>query len=497
MARTRRRFGPLFYSIVAVAVISLAVVPFMPTIYEQWTAWKFSRQLADSDARVAHGAALNLANLGRGATWWIIRAIRDQDPKVRKRACEALASSSPKDPARAVEALVTASHDVDPSVRSTAVHQLGEFVCNGSLAKDADLRAKAVRSIAAALEDQGFGVRQTVLWTLSRLGRAVGPAISELDRAVNSPDPAVRAVAARALWNANPEQTRERVASVMLALLTDQSIASEHWEVVKTLGDAIGEEALAAHLVPLLKNSDPAIRKAAVGDLIGLCRNASAQTPAIEEALTHFDATVRREAALYLVANSPQLAPRALDVVVAELASTDESSYACDHVIAVMRNTARDAIPRVARALGDLLARSKNPENRRTIIHSLGRFGPDAREAAPALLEAARTSDRDTAFEATEILAIVDRQVAVNTVPALIEWIKSGHDASLRQRALVALQHVGPAAASAVPALVKIAAEDDSVISAGALAALREVDRSHAEAIELAIMHGTLRSKHD
>ncbi len=154
MPTSRRRYGPLFYVTLALALIGVAAVPFLPKIHEQWTAWELSRQLGDSDSHVRGEAARRLADLGPGATWWIIWKMRHEDPRVRQLACSALVRNAPENTTRAVAALIAASHDADRFVRKAAVDELHEFVISASLATDAGLRVEddfliSLRAIAA------------------------------------------------------------------------------------------------------------------------------------------------------------------------------------------------------------------------------------------------------------------------------------------------------------------------------------------------------------
>jgi hypothetical protein len=69
MARSGRRFGPLFYLTLFGALLVVLSVPFLPTAIVQGRAWRLSRQLLDADPATRQEAAQSLVKLGPTATF--------------------------------------------------------------------------------------------------------------------------------------------------------------------------------------------------------------------------------------------------------------------------------------------------------------------------------------------------------------------------------------------------------------------------------------------
>ena len=123
MARARRRFGPLFCLTMILAVILLASLPFWEAGIQQFRAWQLSLRLHDPDEAVRRDAAEGLVQLGPAAAWWVVRALKDPDPRARVLACS-VAGRTITDAREPAEALLAAVHDPDASVRAAAVGQL-------------------------------------------------------------------------------------------------------------------------------------------------------------------------------------------------------------------------------------------------------------------------------------------------------------------------------------------------------------------------------------
>jgi len=497
MAHPRRRFGPLFRVTALVGLAAIISMPFWPTAHEQWTAWTLSRRLRDPVEPVRRDAAEQLVQLGPRATSWVIGAMRDLSAAVRRLACSILPRTVPEEAGRAVAALVTASRDSDASVRAAAVEQLGAFVSGGPLRTSAASREAALRAIRAALEDKAPPVRDASAWALWNLGPLAKSAVGDLDRALDGPDRSLRVLAAMTLLKIEGTDARPRIAASMTALMEDHSDPFNHWRALHTLKDAIGEEALATKLVPLLRHQDPTVRHGAMADLTIHCPTATTATAGVRDALASTDRMIRGDAALFLVSHHAELAAAALDVLVAEIVNPIEGTYGFSYLIEELKKVSPRSLPRVARSLADALPKTKEPENRTAVILSLGEIGGDASLAVPALLEAASSSDRLVAVRAIASLTRIDPGSAATKMPALLDWMNPGREPAVRLGALAALRDLGPAAATAVPALLKTVDEEDLTISAAAIEALSKIDPPAAVAIKRGIETGALRSQDD
>ena len=151
MKRSRRRFGPLFYATCAVAAVLLISRPFWQMGVEQYRAWRLADQLRHSADPTRRAAVDGLVQLGPAARSWIIRAMRDPDPQVRRLACSILVRAAPDRSEEALDALLVAVKDADPSVRAAAVRQLELIVAGDGSVPDPEVRERALRRSAACL----------------------------------------------------------------------------------------------------------------------------------------------------------------------------------------------------------------------------------------------------------------------------------------------------------------------------------------------------------
>ena len=143
------------------------------------------------------------------------------------------------------------------------------------------------------------------------------------------------------------------------------------------------------------------------------------------------------------------------------------------------------------------LARVSQPESRVNAIMALGEIGPEAKPAVSAVLEESRTADLKIAGSAVEALVKVDPQLAATRLSSLLDWMRSGQVTSVRLSAMASLRDLGPAAATALPALLKVAGEEDLTISAAAIEAISKIDPATGAALKQAIAEGALRSRDD
>jgi len=134
-----------------------------------------------------------------GIEHWVAALRSDNDPKVRARAVEALASSGD---ARVIEPLVQALHDKHWDVRRRAAWALGH------------LGEPAVEPLMRALQDWQWDVRRKVAWALGNLRdrRAVEPLI----RAVQDERADVREQAAWALGHLQDLRAVEPLSAALL-----------------------------------------------------------------------------------------------------------------------------------------------------------------------------------------------------------------------------------------------------------------------------------------
>jgi HEAT repeat protein len=300
----------------------------------------------------------------------------------------------------AIPALTAALKDEDEKVRLATVRSLSEF---GPAAKS------AVPALVALLKDKDAWVRWEADQALEAMGPEAKAAVPLLTELLKDGDGQVRASAAHLLFVMGSEANA--VVPALSALLTDKDVAVRG-AAVFSLGK------LGPTTVPLLTESlhdrEAVVRGDAARALGRIGPQAKAVVPVLVELIKDKDRSVRKSATLALMAIRP--AP------VAELAGFLNS---------------RDMFIRQAAA------------------KSLGRMGPEAKAAIPALIAAL---DKDA--ESCDTVAEALKEIGSASVPPLIEVVKD-KDATNRVAAAKVLGLFGGEAKAAVPALAEFLADED------------------------------------
>jgi HEAT repeat protein len=497
MARARRRFGPLFYVTAGFAVIVAASIPFWETGIQQFRAWQLTKRLHNPVESVRREAAEKLVQLGSSGTWWVIRTLGDPDPRARVLCCSILGRTVTDRTEPIVEALLTAVHDSDPSVRVAAVDQLEALLNGRGSMREEPLREKALMSLRGALDDDTREVRQIAVERLAWLGPRAKSAIGDLERTLTGADKTLRHRAGAALLKIDPETTRPRVIAALSELLADHSVRFEHYQIVQVLVYAQGQEATAAMLAPLLRHPDLETRVQAINDLTGQCWSARSLNSLLIEAMSSGPGGVRDQAALYLVEYDPRLRSRALDVLAEQIVDPLEGTSVYWDLIKDVRNRSRGSLGPLAERLVDRLSRAQKPDSRSNAIMALGEIGPDALTAVPVLLKLSQDADDKTATRAVGALVKIDPKSAATRVTSLIDGMARGRESTVRLSAMASLRDLGPAAMAAIPALLKAADEDDLPIAAGALEAISRIDPTQGIAAKQAMVNDGLKSRDD
>jgi len=130
-------------------------------------------------------------------------------------------------------------------------------------------------------------------------------------------------------------------------------------------------------------------------------------------------------------------------------------------VLSRMGHGAKDAVPTLVRALDDKANRQlMEPINRSVFdlaIETLGKIGPDAKEAVPALSKITTEKDMVNRVNAAESIWKINKDLKL-TMPVFLEGLKS-EDFRACDEALEALDLVGPDGKEAVPLLIKVLAD--------------------------------------
>lgn len=484
----------MFYLTAAVAVVLLGSQPLWEPASRGYRAWRLTRQLRAPDDPSRHETADELVQLGPAATWWVARAARDPDAQVRARCCEILGRLVPQGDDAAAEALLAAAGDGDPSVRACAVRYLEPIAARPGTADAVEsAKDRALAALGAALGDESPIVRQAAAWALATLGPKARPVIGDLERALDGPDRSFRPTVAYVLMRIDPDAERPRVVAVLSGLLADPAVRLEHWRLVSVLASAQGQDATAAMLITLLRGPDDGVRSQAFSDLIIHCRDATSFKSALVEQLEGPHVGLREDAAIELLRYEPGLTPRIIELLAEQMVDPQEGGYMPEYLVQQMREASPGSMAPLAKSLVERLDRARTPAARLNTIRSLWEIGPEARCAIPALLEQSRSDDLSIATRAVEALVKIDPKAAGPRIPAILDWTTSGRDPSVRLAAIGSLRDLGPAAKGAVPALLKLADEQDLAISAAAIEALSRIDPEAGAALKHAIEHGASR----
>jgi HEAT repeat protein len=492
--KSRRRFGPLSYTTAGIALLVILSRPFWETTTEQFAAWRLSRQLRDPTKATREQAATKLVRLGPAATSWVIRAMRNGDPRVRETACSILMQTMPERPDEALAALLAAAKDSDPLVQWNALMQLEQWIARAGSSPEKVVVDPAIRALGDALGDISGLVRWQAASSLATVGPQARSVVGALDRALDDPEKPVRIGAAEALLRIDADRTRARVIAALSPMLKDPPRRLEHYKLVAILTSAQGQEATAAMLVPLLKDADPETRMTVIQDLTTHCSGARAVRPAMIEALRGDDPGLRQEAAVFFLAREPDTAGRTIDALLERITNPTEGSHFGWAVVSRLRLYDWSAVKPLTRKLLELLDRSTRPATRAFAIAALGETRREALAAVPLLMELSKEKDLEVASRAVEALVKIDPRAAAKKIPTLCDWVTPAHHISIRQRAIASLRDLGPDARTAIPALIDLASDEDRAISAGAIEAISKIDPPTGKTLKQAIVRSDVES---
>jgi len=222
-------------------------------------------------------------------------------------------------------------------------------------------------------------------------------------------------------------------------------------------------------LVEALESPDPEARWMAAARLGELGPAAQEAVPALVCALDDPDNTVRMYVigALYRIGPSAKSAVPALIRGLAADREIDRSG--CAGALGMIGPDARAAVPLIA----EMLEEEKDPNTRTCAAKALGRIGPAARDAVSALERVLADNEVRSYVRIAAARALWritgDAEKAVPVLVSVLEGDKGNWVAAL------ALAEIGPAAAAAVPAVEKVAGQEDSFTVGVALEALWKI----------------------
>jgi HEAT repeat protein len=440
--------------------------------------------LKDADRVVREVSALALRRLGpeaKAAVPALVEVLRqDKDEFVRWKAAYALRHIGLE--AKIVPDLLEACKDVLANVHWEAQGTLQQ-IGPGPEGK------AAVPALIKALEDKKWSVRAIAAECLGRVGPDAKAALPALLKLLKDEKSQVRCEAAEAVGRirggADPAAA---IAALLDLLLREDRVTGNSCAYALV---EIGEPAVPA-LVQALESKTTA-REYAVIALQEAGPPAKAAVPALIRRLQEDDDPHVRSPSAYALGRIGPAAKAALPALTKALRDSD------GHV----RINAADALRRIDNSSAGVPAlievcKDPGPSNRCTAAMVLGDFGPAAKDAVPALLELLKDSDPyipsyaafalwQVAKHERAIPALIDTGPASEflgrigpeakaAVPALIR-AAGDKDAFAAFRAIDALGRIGPEARTALPVIRPFLKSGD-VRQVAAAFALWQIERS-------------------
>jgi HEAT repeat protein len=397
-----------------------------------------------ADENVCKGTAhvlIRMGPRGTGAVPALIEVLqrRNAVPGVREEVAEALGRIG--EPAAAiVPALIAALKDDNAMVRQKAAESLGWI--------GAPARA-ATPALLVTLKDDKEKVAGAACWSLGRLGGANVP--RSLLEVLQGDRDGPADVAGQALWQMGRDS--KEVVPALVALLSKPPKETGRARTLLVLLGPIAVPDLAA----ALDKGEPAVQQAAAEVLGQIGPVAREAVSALAKNLQDKPLPVKMAAALALA----QIDPTRQDAVPL-LADSLDNQAAVD-ALAFLGPNAHDAATALIAAL-----KHRDKAIRDAVRHALARIGP---RAVPKLIDALKNGNGDVAILAAEALGAI--------LPPPTEAVAALRQALKRDRAHAAvyaraLSWIGPPAHDVVPDLIDLLG--DAVSRADTAAALVRID---------------------
>ena len=416
-----------------------------------------AKQLADADHAVVLAAMHSLADIGAPAVPFLVEALKN--PSSRYWAEVALAEIGPA-AAAAVEPLAASAAEGEIPERLQAI------LCLAAIGEPAASAASAVTSVLDSNEES---LRLAAAFALGRMRSPAADA--SLKKAVAGNDPFVAAVAAWALARIHPDDkalVADAVSRLRKQVASDDPEARAAGvagltELAESLDDATRTE-LADAFLSLL--SDPH-RKVEQRAGAGLIRLGASGVPALRAKIT--DPALRLKVIEVLGALGTSAKPALADLIAAVGDADEEVRGDAAVAIAAIGAEAAEAVPSLQKVVTDA---SLPAGVRYAAVYALGRIGPSASAAEPALRELVGSDDELMATVAVWAALKIkpdDQELRELAVPRLRRALRGDRE-MVRLEAAVALGDIGAPAASAVP-ILELVAEDDPMVAVRAAAA--------------------------
>jgi HEAT repeat protein len=355
-------------------------------------------------------------------------AVLANDKEADRRAGAAIVlGTMVRDAKSAEDALKNALKDTDPRVR---LH-----VADAYLLVTNETRTP-MPVLLAALKDKDIGLRRFAAQIVAGMGKEASPALPQLLEALKDQDDRVAGSLIRGL----SQMGRDAVPAIPVLV-----------EIVRDGGDSQARSNAVHALMPFGREA-----KEAVPALLDMLKNSRNDRSAAVMALAK-------------IATPTEALPAFVEV----LTEPSREREPGEHVIA-------EALvqfgPAAVGSVAELL-QHKRAEVRIRAINVLVRFGKQAQNIVPQLIDVMDDKDEDVALGAAEAVWSIDRRPEV--LPHFVRALKA-KTANNRARAARGLRYLGAAAKPAVPELIAACKDVDSSVRREAYRALSLVDNETA-----------------
>lgn len=390
--------------------------------------------LGDKSADVRNDAGLALSEIGAPAVA-AVEAASKTSTAAAISACDVLAAIGP-DAKSAVPTLLKLLEDEGPMVSWHAARALGEIGASPET---------VIPALVKGLQSPVAENRAASAVAIGSYGAAAKGSVAAVAALWKDREPSVRIAACHALGEMGP-------AAAGAVVQLDKALDDEVGTVTLAAADALGRvgESAVAPLTARLK--DPGLRQLAAAVLGGMGPVAKGSVPVLIKLLDEQDLPTRRAALLALASIGPD-AKDAAPALRKKLETADDRGRA-GAVYGLVKILGKEALP-------ELKAASKvknNPQLQLASAWGLLTLEPENPEHV---------------------------QIAL---PLLIEGLAKAEVPVARKECAAALGHLGKAAESAIPALLKATADPDASVRAEATGALAEVGPTAKGVLENAVV---------
>lgn len=376
----------------------------------------------------------------------LVASLKSSEIAVKLQAIDELGALRAK-AADAVAPLTELLKDNDAKVRAHAVHSLGEI---GEAAKS------AMPAIIDLVKDPDELVRRQVVRAVLAIRPGPQVTVPLCVKLLEDSDPGVRL----RVLNAIAAAGSDAVPGLIEALKNEKAT---YWAcvILRDLGP-VAKDAVPALIETLQTNSNPAVRREVLLTLAAMGETASSATSQIAKAIGDEQTRV---AATYALGRIGRI-PAGTEEIIRTNAASDDKLLSITSLWALARVHPEDQNLR-REVMEQLINRLKDEDElvRTAASRSLASLPPAPEITVPIWEKALQNADEQTVLYALDAVA----EIGAPAVPRLTDALK--HE-KLRAKIAHVLGKIGPASASATPALTKLITDKDDRVAHEAILAL-------------------------